>query len=149
MLPRSQRCMYHTCNTIILLQWHVNIVGDALTFGQGYRPSTIVDGLLLHINSCISYVHHQIECRLYWPHCLAGYAGFSVQAHFLNSVMAVLSLNSLCQFILCINNLLSQEVISFGIFHCLFCCLDHAIQHFSMMLCRIIFQSFPTLGFSL
>ena len=116
---------------------------------QGYRLSMIVDGHLIHVNLCISYIHHWIEHRLYQPCCLAGYAGFSIQAHFLNLVMAVLSLNSLCQFILCINNLSSWEVISFGVFNHLFCCLDHAIQHFSIMLCSIIFWPFPMLGFSL
>ena len=121
---------------------------NVLTFSWGYRSSMIVDSLLFHINSCISYVHHRIECRLYRPHCLAGYVGFSVQACFLNSVTAVISLNSLWQFILCVNNLSYWEVISFGGFNHLCCCLDHVIQCFSMMLCSIIFQLFPTLGFS-
>ena len=134
-------------DAIILLQWCVDVVRDALNEGQGYRSSMIVDNLLFHINSCFSYVHHRIECRLYQPHCLAGYVGFSIQAHFRNSVMAVLSLNSLCQFIFCIDNLSSQEVISFGEFNCLHCCLDHTIQSFSMMLCSIIFQPFPMLSF--
>ena len=97
---------------------------------QGYWLSTIMDGPLFHVNSWVSYIHHWIECRLYWPCCLAGYVGFSVQACSLNSVMAVLGLNSFFQFIFCINNLLSREVIYFGVFHCLFCCLDHMIQRF-------------------
>ena len=131
--------MYHMHNIIVVLPWHINVVGDALTEGQGYKSSMIVDGLPFHINSCFSYIHYMIEHRLYWPCYLAGYAGFSIQAHFLNSVMAVLSLNSLCQFIFCINNLSSREVISFGEFNHLCCCLDHMIQSFSMMLCSIIF----------
>ena len=92
-------------------------------------------GLLFHVHSCVSLVHCLIEHRFCCPCCRTGYAGFSVQAHFLNSVLAVFSLNSLCQFILCINNLLPQEVISFGMFYHLICCLDHMIQSFSMTLC--------------
>ena len=134
-------------NTIVLLQWHVNIVGDALTVGQGYRPFTIVCGLVFHVHSWISFIHRSIECRFSCPCYGTGYVGLSIQACFLNSVLAVLSLNSLCQFILCINNLLPQEVIIFGVFYHLFCCLDHVIQSFSMMLHSVILRSFPTFGF--
>ena len=102
---------------------------------------------MFHVHLWISFIHCSIECRFYCPCCRTGYAGFSIQAHFLNLVSAVLSLNSLCQFILCINNLLPQEVISFGMFYCLFCCLDHVIQSFSMMLRSIILRSVPTFGF--
>ena len=42
----------------------------------------IVDSLLFHINSLISYVHNGIECRFYRPCCLAGHAGSSIQACF-------------------------------------------------------------------
>ena len=38
--------MYHTCNAIVLLQWTVNVVSDALTFSWGYRLSMILDSLL-------------------------------------------------------------------------------------------------------
>ena len=93
---------------------------------------------------CSSFEH-----RFYHPCCRTGYVGFSVQARFLNLVSAVLSLNSLCQFILCINNLLPWEVISFGVFYRLFCCLDHMIQCFSVTLCSVILWSFPMFGFSL
>ena len=123
-LSLSQRCAYHMSNTIILLQWHVDVVGNALTVGQGYRPFTIMCSLLFHVNSWVSFVHCSIECRFYCPCCWTGYAGFSVQACFLNSLSAVLSLNSLCQFIFCINNLLPREVISFGMFYHLFCCCN-------------------------
>ena len=75
-------------------------------------------------------LHRLIERRLYHPYCWTGYAGFSIQSHFLNLVLAVLSLNSLCQFIFCINNLLSQEVTCFGVFYRLFCCLDHVFNTF-------------------
>ena len=34
---------------------HIDVVGDALTKGQGYRPSVIMDGLLFHVSSWISY----------------------------------------------------------------------------------------------
>ena len=121
---------------------------DALTVGQGYRPSTIVGGLMFHVHLWISFIHRSIECRFYHPCDRTGYAGFSIQARFLNLVSAVLSLNSLCQFILCINNLFPQEVISFGMFYHLFCCLNHAIQSFSMMLRSVILRSFPMFGFS-
>ena len=77
-------------NTIVLLQWHVNIVGDALTEGQGYRLSTIMDSLLFHVSLWISYIHRSIEYRVYCPCYQTDYLGFSVQAHFLNSVSAVL-----------------------------------------------------------
>ena len=130
MLSLSQHCAYHTSNTIVLLQWHIDVVRDALTVGQGYRLSAIVGGLLFHVHLWISFIHCSIESRFYHPCCRTGYVGFSVQACFLNSVSAVLSLNSLCQFILCNNNLLPQEVISFGVFYRLFCCLDHASKAF-------------------
>ena len=116
--------------------------------GQGYRLSTIVGSLVFHVHSWISFVHHLIECRFYHPCGRTGYAGFSIQPHFLNLVSAVLSLNSLCQFILCVNNLLPQEVISFGMFYRLFCCFDHAIQSFSMTLCSVIFRLFQLFSFS-
>ena len=115
---------------------------------QGYRLSAIVGSLLFHIHSWVSFIHCSIEHRFYDPCCRTGYVGFSIQTRFLNSVSAVLSLNSLCQFILCINNLLPREVISFGVFYHLFCCLDHTIQSFSMTLCSVILQSFPTFSFS-
>ena len=126
------------------------VLGSAsmLVIGQGYRPSTIVGGLMFHVHSWISFIHHLTEHRFCLPCDRTGYAGFSVQAHFLNSVSAVLSLNSLCQFVLCINNLLPQEVIVFGVFYRLFCCLDHMIQSFSMTLCSVILRSFPTFSFS-
>ena len=41
-----QHCVYHTCNAIVLLQWTVNVVSDALTFSWGYRLSMILDSLL-------------------------------------------------------------------------------------------------------
>ena len=63
------------------MQYH-HIAPIVCRHSQGYRLSMIVDGLLFHVSSCISYVHHGIECRLHWPCCLAGYAGFSIQAHF-------------------------------------------------------------------
>ena len=135
-------------NTIVLLQCHVYVVRSALTISQGYRPSTIMGSLLFHVNSWISFVHCLIERRFYHPCCWTGYAGFSVQARFLNSVSAVPSLNSLCQFIFCINNLLPQEVICIGMFYHLFCCLDHVIQSFSVTLCSVILGSFPMFGFS-
>ena len=104
-------------------------------------------GLLFHVNSWISFIHCLIERRFYHPCCWTGYVGFSIQARFLNSVSAVLNLNSLCQFIFCINNLLPWEVISFDVFHHLFCYLDHAIQSFSVTLCSVILQSFSMFGF--
>ena len=82
--------------------------------------TAIVGGLVFHIHSWISFIHHSIERRFYHPCGRTGYAGFSVQACFLNSVSAVLSLNSPCQFILCVNNLLPQEVTSFSMFYGLF-----------------------------
>ena len=102
--------------------------------------------ILSHLK--MPFIHCSIECRFYHPCGRTGYAGFSIQARFLNSVWAVLSLNSFCQFILCINNLLPWEVIFFGMFYHLFCCLDHMIQSFSMTLCSIILWSFPTFSFS-
>ena len=129
-------------DAIILLQWCVNVVRDALNEGQVYRSSMIVDSLLFHINSYFSYVHHRIECRLSGWLCRLQHSSPLSEL-----IMAVLSLNSLCQFILCINNLSSQEVISFGEFNCLHCCLDHMIQSFSMMLCSIILRPFPMLSF--
>ena len=127
-------------------QYHC-IAPMARQCGQGYRPSMIVGGLMFHVHLWSSFVHHSIEHRFYRPCGRTGYVGFSVQAHFLNLVSAVLSLNSFCQFIFCINNLLPQKVISFGVFYRLFCCLDHTIQSFSVTLCSIILQSFPMFGF--
>ena len=89
-----------------------HIAPMACRHGQGYRPSVIMASLLFHITLWVSSNHRLIEHRLYHPYCWTGYAGFSIQACFLNSVSAVLSSNSLCQFIFCINNLLPREVIS-------------------------------------
>ena len=111
-VPRPMLCV--SCK-----QYHC-IALMACQHGQGCpdcrsRLQTIVCGLVFHVHSWISFVHRSIEHRFYRPCDRTGYAGFSVQARFLNLVSAVLSLNSLCQFILCVNNLLPQEVIIFGV----------------------------------
>ena len=45
---------------------------------------------MFHVHSWISFVHRLIERRFYHPYDRTGYVGFSIQARFLNLVLAVL-----------------------------------------------------------
>ena len=79
--------------------------------------------------------------RIFPPQCSDSHWGVSI-----SQILQVF--NPYCTYFdSIVATLLPWEVIIFGIFYRLFCCLDHMIQSFSMTLCSVILWSFPMFGF--